>query len=245
MAKHNNNPGKVAKITKSTGTAKSASKAQKLPAFDEGALSALTEKIEKGFQKATASTPNKKGSPDSLSKSLKTTPRSTGGKKRDAQGNVKPADTSKQNKSSKSETKKAKSGAKTVDRDVLLQEILALGGTEEDLDLIVDVESDSDELEDDNKESVPDLKFAKEFSKFVAGLGIEGQGDEEPSDAGSEEDGPEDDAEQWEDVSVKSAEKSAIATPAPILKTESKTTKQSNDPNRLVSISFNLQATPH
>ncbi|KAF7853137.1 uncharacterized protein EAF02_012080 [Botrytis sinoallii] len=53
------------------------------------------------------------------------------------------------------------------EKEVLLQEILALGGTEEDLDLT--------------------RTFKNEFAKFVAGLGIEGQASEAEADEEDEE----------------------------------------------------------
>jgi len=61
---------------------------------------------------------------------------------------------------------------------------LALGGTEEDLDLVAEALSD----EEDNKVAVPDKSFRKELANFVAGLGIEGEINEVGGDDSDEED---------------------------------------------------------
>jgi ribosome biogenesis protein MAK21 len=86
----------------------------------------------------------------------------------------------------------------------LLREILALGGTEEDLDLVADALSDE---EDEPSTTRPDNKFRQDLAKFVAGLGIEGQiGENEHEDEntndekmGEEIDDGEDDG--WEEAS--------------------------------------------
>jgi len=112
-----------------------------LPAFDENALSALTTKIEQGLgndepQKTAdvPSTKQKKGKPSNgLPDSKKSkAPETARGTKRDAHGKPKT------NGSGQKQSSSSKNGDKGEERDALLKEILALGGTEEDLDLVAD-----------------------------------------------------------------------------------------------------------
>lgn len=239
MGKHGTNTGKVSKKVKPNTPSKNSS-AQGLPSFDESALSALTEKIEKGFNKGTSSDavqkPAKKdkNKPNGASQSKDTAP----GKKRDAEGNVKL--TTKSNKAAVRKPKQAESGAAAEGsaRDILLQEIFALGGTEEDLDLVEGVESEDEDVEG-NQPKDDDPKFAKEFSKFVAGLGIEGQAQIDASESEAEVDEADADSEEWEEEpdTPKKAPKKA-EEPIPQLvqaQPEKKTTK---DVNRLVSSSL-------
>jgi ribosome biogenesis protein MAK21 len=88
------------------------------------------------------------------------------GKKRDARGNL----------------RKGKD-----DRALLLEEILALGGTEDDLNLIAGVTSDEDDTTEERTQSaITGGKFALELSQFVASLGIEGDFNAESATAGLE-----------------------------------------------------------
>lgn len=172
--------------------AESASSVTQLPLFDESALSALTNKIESGFRKVSAPGQsfrdrkpsqseetririNKAENHQSVSKDR------VAGETRHAHGVVK---------------EQADRGLKTVksrkdghitrnseDQKVLLQEILALGGTEDDLDLVMGVATDEDDTGDTELEqrSTNDPKLAKELSKFITSLGIEMQDIEESS----------------------------------------------------------------
>lgn len=226
MGKHGTNTGKASKKVKPNTPSKNSS-AQSLPSFDESALSALTEKIEKGFNKGASSDAVQKSAkkdkkkPNGASQSKDTAP----GKKRDAEGNVKT-------------TTKSNKAAEGSSRDILLQEILALGGTEEDLDLVEGVESEDEDVEG-TQPKIDDPKFAKEFSKFIAGLGIEGQAQADASESEEEVDEADEDLEEWEEEpdTPKKAPKKAVE-PIPQLvqaQPEKKTTK---DVNRLVSSSL-------
>lgn len=236
MAKHGDNAGKASKRVKHNAAEKNKA-SQSLPSFDESALSALTEKIEKGLQKGKGPESAQK-SPKQKKNSAKqkndTASRANGtgsGKKRDAEGNVKSSkDTARKSKPSDS----AAAGSASA-RDILLQEILALGGDEEDLELLDGVESDNDDIKGESQQPSQDPKFAKDLSKFIASLGIQGQAVAEPSE--SEADEPESDAEsdEWEDESVAASEKAAEPMPQPVQLPEKKQQQQSNDPNRLVS----------
>lgn len=246
MTKKNSKP--AAKASKSPSDSKNDS----LPTFDEKALSALTAKIEKGFEKdkPQQSTPNassngsrKQGglsngvkksnaNPEPKNKS----PELTRGTKRDANGNAKGG--SKVAAKSQGPPADQKNGKGEDERGVLLQEILALGGTEEDLDLIADAESDEEDG-GQKTEALPDKSLKKELAKFVAGLGMEGNMAEEESEpeVDGDEDGDEDGWEEASDVESSVASdgpeetEPAVKVPVP----PSKDTSSTKDANRLVS----------
>jgi ribosome biogenesis protein MAK21 len=207
-----------------------------LPSFDENALSALTTKIEKGLQakKATpvpdASKPiqseRQDGKRESKSKKLQA-PGKVKGTKRDAQGNV---------KKSEDHSTPHRKGAATDDESVLLQEILALGGTEDDLDLVVGAASDDEEM-DGQDSGAPDKELQKELAKFVAGLGIEGAdaGGEAESEAEPEvEDDWEEASEEESTVESVKPTKQPATTAVP--GNEKTDVSSSKNTNRLVSI---------
>ncbi|KFY73132.1 hypothetical protein V499_06776 [Pseudogymnoascus sp. VKM F-103] len=237
MGKHGANTGKASKKVKPNTPSKNTS-AQSLPSFDESALSALTDKIEKGFNKGASSDsaqkPAKKdkSKPNGASHSKDTAP----GKKRDAEGNVKTP--TKSNKATDRKPKQAEGGAAAEGsaRDILLQEILALGGTEEDLDLLDGVESDDEDVEF-TQPKVDDPKFAKEFSKFVAGLGIEGQTQVDASDSEVEADEVDEDSDEWEeepDTPKKAPKKAEEPVPQLVQAQDNKQDKKTKDVNRLI-----------
>jgi ribosome biogenesis protein MAK21 len=225
-----------------------------LPPFDETALSALTEKIEKGFGKRKApqqlgdtGSGNRKigketnGQRDSDSKTKGKNAEHNRGTKRDAQGNVKVA--GKRKAESSSRQKNTKNAGAKDDRGTLLKEILALGGTEEDLDLVAGAASDDEDVEGDNGPA-QDKSFKKDLAKFVAGLGIEGAAVEDASEPEAEQE--EQGEEEWEEASdLDSPEESDVpdgpeespkklATTLPDTKN---TDVSSKGPNRLVSMS--------
>ena len=221
-----------------------------LPSFDEKALSALTEKIEKDFGKSqapqqlgdTGSRNRKKEKQGNEQRHFESNPRTskgehTRGTKRDAQGNVKAG--GKANVGSNSRPTKNKSGDANGNRDVLLKEILALGGTEEDLDLVAEAPSSDEDLEG-NYAPAEDKSFKKDLANFVAGLGIEGAGVEDASEAEVEEEDAGE--EQWEKASDlaspdESLSDDAEETPKKAIPAlpELKNLDASKGPNRLVS----------
>jgi ribosome biogenesis protein MAK21 len=221
------------------------------PSFDERALSALTEKIEKGLGKGKGS----QQAAESVNRSHEQQEKSSGhkqkesnnvkaleparGTKRDAKGNVKKATPTSNPGRSKQNTSAA------GDRVTLLQEILALGGTEEDLELVADAASDDEEL-DARDSAAPDKALKKELAKFVASLGIDAQIEAEEGE--SEDDQAVDD--EWEEVSDLDAEtesgddieEAKPSPPTPDLKTKTKDTAPTKDANRLVRISRSRSA---
>jgi ribosome biogenesis protein MAK21 len=228
-----------------------------LPTFDENALSALTARIEKGFGNKTNDQKEVKGANGSLKDGGKRTKSQSGGTKsngkdselargtkRDAYGNAKLSTKPLKKSKSKPDGKDSTEAPKD-DKAVLLAEILALGGTEEDLELVEGAFSDE---EDAGVEATraPDKSFRKDLAAFVAGLGIEGAVVADDQDSEVEEEGGEDEEEEeaaddgWEEASDVESSVDApqlIAEPEPIKKPSLvvPAVTASNDPNRLVS----------
>lgn len=226
---HSSMPKHSTKKQKQSGASAVTSSASDLSTFDESALTALTATIEKGFsapkpkhqdgkknqkhQRASEVKPEVKNVVGNTSDFMN-------GKKRDASGNVK-----KTNVFSNSDQSNGK-----VSREVLLQEILNLGGTEEDLELIEDIDSEDEYDSYPDAPSAEETKFARELSQFVTGLGINGQAEataEEPEDVEDSEE------ESWEEDSGDKTP--AVAVPAPVQNDDKNSQKASKDVNRLVS----------
>lgn len=139
----------------------------KLSTFDENALTALTDSIEKKFAETKGSPQDATTAEESSKSNFKKekehktkSDKKTSGKKRDASGNIK--------------NSKSAAGNGKIDRKTLLKEVLSMGGTEEDLELIGDADSDDEDLEKESEtKPVVDAAFAQELSQFVTGLGIE------------------------------------------------------------------------
>lgn len=238
MAKGSKKSAKVAKTSTKPG-------GDSLPKFDENALSALTAKIEKGFggskdesqiKSDAVNGKQKEGKSDKKSKTANAkskdkVPELVRGTKRDAQGNAK------SNGKAAPKDKSAKSKYQNGDKDaraVLLEEILALGGTEEDLDLVADAFS-SDEDEETKPAGKTDQSFKKDLAAFVAGLGIEGAVVAEDDEEEPVEEEQEEVDEEWEEASdVESSEIEAKVEPMKPLVAVTPV-PASNDPNRLVS----------
>jgi ribosome biogenesis protein MAK21 len=177
----------------------SASSGVQLPSFDESALSALTSKIESGFRNVVAPKQdlrdrNPSQDEDSgyrIGKSQESrsyTKDRMSGKKSDAQGIVR-AQTGSGSRTAKIEGY-GHSRQIGEEQKILLQEILALGGTEDDLDLVMGVATDEDDTGNAGleKSSATDPKLTKELSKLITSLGIETRNIGESSGAESGED---------------------------------------------------------
>ncbi|KAF8858148.1 CBF-domain-containing protein [Acephala macrosclerotiorum] len=189
---------KRSKLSKPTAGAGVSSDAI-LPLFNKEALSALTARIEKGLDKTQQSlftAPSKNpehvridtigNGSKSVSSSKKSEPRR--GTKRDANGKAKTSGQQLGN-----DRNPSAQNAQVADGNVaLLQEILALGGTEEDLELVADVESDEEGVS--NAGPSLDKSLRKELANFVAGLGIE-------KNMNGPEDESMDEEEDWDDAS--------------------------------------------
>ncbi|KAG4443591.1 hypothetical protein IFR05_000968 [Cadophora sp. M221] len=227
------------------------SKSDSFASFDEHALSALTAKIEEGFGKNKSKPEGQQEAPDSnhshrqektskkakdkegkTKSKTKKSPELVRGTKRNANGKAKVAGAP----TSKGPTGgiKPRGDNGKDDRAMLLQEILALGGTEEDLDLVADVMSDEDEG-GPSTTGLPDQSFRRDLASFVAGLGIEGgvledaesAAEEEVEDDWEEASGSEssDEASESEDIAEMPVKKAKLSSTEPQL---------SSNPNRLM-----------
>lgn len=214
------------------------------PNFDENALNALTERIEKGLDKTQSKSSKDKDKSSSgkspqthkEDKSGKVADKKEGnnshGKKRDARGNV---------KDEKKGSKKSKDAALSDDRAQLLEEILALGGTEDDLDLVADAFSDEEEEPEKGTTKASDKTFMKDLAQFAAGLGIESQVVDESSDEADDEDVEEQEDQYWEDGSNTDAlDEEVQALPTPVVAQKATLSKvpeltKPKDVSRLVS----------
>jgi ribosome biogenesis protein MAK21 len=118
-----------------------------------------------------------------------------------------------------------------------MQEVLTLGGDEDDLKLIQGVETDDEDAISEggpNGQAVT-ADFRKELSSFAASLGIGGDGfQNEPQS--------EDESEEWDDASVQSEVAPPKAAPKAAPKEVQATSRQGiaaapqqNGQNRLVS----------
>jgi ribosome biogenesis protein MAK21 len=176
MARHTTNPSKEAKEIRNSNSGS-------IPSFDEKALSALTAKIEKGFGEGKSQQPGdphhgQKGGKGAKHErparaQLRTKPvEPARGTKRDSRGNAKVA-------GGQQSSAKHTNTSGNDDRAILLKEILALGGTEEDLDLVADAIYEED---NHSTTALPDTSFRTELASFIAGLGIEEELDEVDSD---------------------------------------------------------------
>jgi ribosome biogenesis protein MAK21 len=248
MAKSTKGPGKGSKQT--IKHAKPA--AEKLPSFDEKALLALTGKLEKGFgtSKAPQNEPSSNGQsqkktnnasrPDqSKSKNKGKAPEPSKGNKRDARGNRKPPSGESANGS---RAANPQNGNTKDEKELLLQEILALGGSEEDLQLVADALSDDEDL-DAGSSAPPDKSFRADLAKFVAGLGIDTKAGGDASEPESSQEEVED---EWESSDAESSSEPASAvkaqqtnsTPAkPIPEDKSQETSSLKGAGRLVGTS--------
>lgn len=107
---------------------------------------------------------------------------------------------------------KAKANAKgnaknstTSDLEFLLNEIKALGGSEDDLKLVENVDSDEETGDLSAKENAPDEKLRAELAQFAAGLGFEKVAPEfvaaeSESESESESEEPEDEPQEGEEI---------------------------------------------
>lgn len=194
------------------------------PAFDEAALSKLTAKIDTDLAK-----PKPKSKPKHQQKDERPAKRKRNESDvKDATPNKRQAQESK-SRPAKPSKKSAKEAKAPKDKKAeLLEEILALGGNENDLDIIAGVDSDVEEGQQSKpKEAATEMDKAlkKELAKFAAGLGFEQVRDEdaatddeeeeveEESEAADEEE-EEAEGDDWEDEDEPEQEQEETKEPA-------------------------------
>jgi ribosome biogenesis protein MAK21 len=178
--------------------------------FDDNALSKLTAKIDQKLSE-TKQGPKKKQSQRSLK-----SPQSKPDLKRKRQDD-KPEHAAKKrteepkrnfkdkpDKKNKSANKKGPKSTQngTSSNNVLLDEIRALGGDEQDLELVGDVDSEDETLGSDTKGNKLDKALQAELAKFASGLGFDKAqpevAEEDEQDDEIAEDG---NGDEWEEAS--------------------------------------------
>jgi len=232
----------VAENPAATSNSKDASD-ENFISFDAGTLASLTQNIEarlKGDKKNTtnnqgkfdkngakehkspAPKPNRKGKAEKSTDNKNSRPvqNSLQGKKRDHNGAV-IEKTEKADKARNPQKSEAQDDARDDD-DVLRKEILALGGSKEDFDLLAGVESDS-EVEDTpkNKSDLNEDALRKELSKLLEGSGQyqaeipdNEVAEEEEDAAASVDDVSDDDGDLQSEVDEESGSTSDMASTA-------------------------------
>jgi ribosome biogenesis protein MAK21 len=199
---------------------------------DESAFAGLRQKIEQRLKNQNQSTG--KGKKDNTKPSApaanasahkgKQSPAKPGrpqdsaqGKKRDRNGEVIARE---ENKVGMNKQEKSKGGKKSNDDETLRQEIMAMGGTEEDLDLLAGVDSES-EVEGESGKVDDDLR--KQLSSMLEAAGhvvpedlADDEVEEDELEDDEEEMESEDDLEDGEDNAESSGPESDIEeAPAP------------------------------
>lgn len=227
------------------------------PQIEESAFAGLRQKIEQRLkdqnnakqQKSknkskgdSKDTPKKENAPKPApTQDSKKANDDNKGKKRDRNGDV----IAKEEKTS-GKGKQSKPNGEN-ENDALRQEILALGGTEEDLDLVAGVGSES---ETEDKADAPkkqsnksnDDSLRKELSSMLAAAGQvvpddleddEEEGEEEEADGGEEEeekeeeeDGDDESDEQEDDAEQEVSDAEEEASPVPSAKATKESTKK-------------------
>jgi ribosome biogenesis protein MAK21 len=186
-----------------------------IPQFDDGAFAGLRQKIEQRLNNQSSgkgkSKKDKKPQPSiETPKKEKDTPKagknqaSAQGKKRDRNGDVIAREEQKgdQKKQGKPEGPK-----KSIKNDTLREEILALGGTEEDLELLDGVDSESEvEGAPSKGKKGGDEDLRKELSKMLEAAGHVVPDDLEDDEAEAEEEDAEAEAEEADDGSEADSE---------------------------------------
>ncbi|KAH7635169.1 CBF/Mak21 family-domain-containing protein [Sordaria sp. MPI-SDFR-AT-0083] len=193
------------------------------PAFDEAALAQLTEKLDKTL--AGADTDQQ---PSPKRKRPNTTADDRDTKRR--QKTVVDTKEGQQDRSRKDQSN-------NTTKEVLLEEILALGGDEDDLELVANIDSDNEDGPGTKSASAPekslDKSFQDELAKFALSLGfqnipreddLESVSSEGPVDEEQDDDDEEEEIEQSKQDDSQGQEQPQ-ATPA-MVKSESTTTVQ-------------------
>lgn len=179
------------------------------PSLDENALSQLTSKIDKALSKSEdRARPGKRKRQDDDDKRAKPTKRQ-------------PASESRKKSGGESKDAKDKNA-------LLLEDIKALGGDEDDLELVVGIDSDAEEGAAKPVERELDDVFKSELAKFASGLGfenvrddLEDASDEEEDEAGGGPQGQSDSESEEESADEDEANESAptraskVPAPAP------------------------------
>ncbi|GFF39696.1 uncharacterized protein C4F10.09c [Aspergillus udagawae] len=213
--------------------ADSKSAGESFPQLEEGAFAGLRQKIEQKLKNEQAAKQHK-----SKNKKTQNVDKSTPKKEKEAAPKSEPKREIKSDKNNKG--KKRDRNGEVIAReekkadgnqdDTLRQEILALGGTEEDFDLLAGVESESEvevasETQKKSKNKSDDDSLRKELSAMLAAAGqvvpddiedeneVAGASDSEGADEEEEQEEEEDDAQQSEDSDQSEEKEEASSAP--------------------------------
>ncbi|KAK4166707.1 putative ribosome biogenesis protein [Cladorrhinum sp. PSN259] len=183
-------------------------KAAAKPTFDGNALAALTSKIDKslgtsGDDSATAKRKRQRDTDDG------------------------PGPESKRRQTKTQQNEQQQKGGKKDKQSVLLDEILALGGDEDDLDLVANIDSDNEESSEPKpkpaQEATVDESLRNELAQFASALGFQKlraqvedvATDEEESEVSEVEDEQEEDDEEDENMEDVEEEVQTASAPPP------------------------------
>jgi ribosome biogenesis protein MAK21 len=209
---------------------KADTEADTFPQIEESAFAGLRQKIEQrlkdGANKQKSKTNKSKPAPVEDAKKPKQSPaksdaksksgsdKNNQGKKRDRNGDVIARDEKKQDKSQKPANKDGD--------DTLRQEILALGGTEEDFEMLAGVDSEEEDADtsEKSKGNSDDASLRKELSSILAAAGQFVPDDLEDEDVEEEVDGEEDDEEVEEDEDEEKESEEAAESDEPSSESE-------------------------
>ncbi|THC96349.1 hypothetical protein EYZ11_004164 [Aspergillus tanneri] len=214
--------------------------ADAFPQLEESAFAGLRQRIEQKLKNENATKQKKNSKSKAAAKELpkqakenalapvakrgSDADRGNRGKKRDHGGDV----IAREGKKDTERVKQSKSNS-TNENDALRQEILALGGTEEDFDLLADIGSDSevegakDAPRKSNNKSDEDL-LRKELSSMLAAAGQvvpDDIQDDEEAEVEDEDEDKEEDEEEQDETSDDNVSEALGVPPAPAV-TETK-----------------------
>jgi len=183
------------------------------PQIEEGAFAGLRQKIEQRLkdQSSGKGKGKKDNKPQTSAENISTkkdktvSPKadkkqdSAHGKKRDRNGDV----IAREEKGNKNKQEKSDAPKKASDKnDTLREEIMALGGTEEDLNLLEDIDSES-EVEGATSKKGGDADLRKELSKMLEAAGHvvpEDLSDEEAEEEEADEDEEADEEDAQDEI---------------------------------------------
>ena len=170
--------------------------------FNEAALSKLTAKIDRSLTATTDDTTHRGKRKRKSVEDLEASPAKKQVPTRDQRGKGKDAEPGQQD------------GGKTK-KESLLEEIIALGGDEDDLELVAGIDSDAEDGADKTTEMPLDNGFTAELAKFASSLGFEKVRQEALDASESESDEASDEGEE-DEVSEKNvaAQQEPRAEPA-------------------------------
>jgi hypothetical protein len=203
-----------------------------IPSLDEGAFAGLRQKIEQRLKDQKSGKGKTKDNGKAKAPAVETPVKkekqktdqnqgSAKGKKRDRNGEVIARE---EKKGGKNKKEKSDAPAKDNKEDTLRQEILALGGTEEDFDLLAGVDSES-EVEDapsKSKDNSGEDSLRKELSMLLEAAGQvvpPDLADEEVDEGGEDEDeGEDEDGEDSSELEDSDVDEAPLEPAAPEVK---------------------------